>query len=96
LPHTINGLDSETESTLTADQDQVLVNGAVAKCCYMRAADRIESVNVAGDTPAQWITAARSFSAAFEAGLRRYQRRPTPTAEPSTAAWNDGYHNWQV
>ena len=28
VPHTINGLDSETESTLTAEQDEILTNGA--------------------------------------------------------------------
>jgi hypothetical protein len=96
LPHTINGLDSETESTLNADQDQVLVNGATAQCCYIRAADRIESVNVAGDTPAAWKNAGASFDAAFIRGLRRYTRRPIPTALPSTAAWNDRFTNWQV
>ena len=94
LPHTINGLDSETESTLNADQDQVLVQGSAAQCCLIRAADRIESVNVAGDTPAAWRTAAASFDAAFIRGLRRYQRRPAPSQSPDTRAWNDAYHNW--
>jgi len=94
LPHTINGLDSETESTLTADQDQVLVQGAVAQCCYIRSADRIESVNLANDTPEVWRNAGNTWAAAFGAGLRRYQRRPAPSQSADARAWNDAWHTW--
>ena len=95
LPHTVKDLDSETESTLNAAQDQVLVDGACAAACLIRASDRIEGVNLSPDAAAQWTRAAGNYAAAFTAGLVRYTRRSTPTQSPATSrAWNDQWHSW--
>ena len=84
--HIISGLDSEVESTLTTDQDQVLVDGACATACLIRAADRVETVNVNDRTPDQWRSTGQRFAEAFRLGLLRYQRRRTPKGNPDTRA----------
>lgn len=95
-PHTVQGLDSAAESTLSADQDQVLVDGACAGACFARAADRTETVNLNQGVPAEWRNTGNNFQIAFNLGLIRYQRRalPAPASFDSPRAWNDGFHSW--
>ena len=46
-PYTINGLDSATaSSTLPALYDVVLLDGAAWQACLVRAAGRIETINM--------------------------------------------------
>jgi hypothetical protein len=52
LPHTVSGLDGETESTLPAFYDEVLVDGACYYACYTRAVGRIENINLNQDVSA--------------------------------------------
>jgi hypothetical protein len=94
-PHTVNGLDSETESTMTADQDQVLVDGSCAAAIYIRAASRTETINLAPDVVKMYQLSAGRYAAAFAAGLLRYKARPMASSEPDTRAWNDAYHTWE-
>jgi len=94
LPHTINGLDTQVESTLDTDQEQTLIDGACAAACRIRAADRTETVNLDPDTVAEWRRNGGLYAEAFRLGLLRYKLRPTPAGAPDTRAWNDEWHNW--
>jgi hypothetical protein len=93
-PHTVNGLDSKTESTMTADQDQVLVDGSCAAAIYIRAASRTETINLAPEVVKMYQLSADHYAAAFATGLLRYTGRPKAASELDTRAWNDIYHTW--
>jgi hypothetical protein len=69
LPHTISGLDSATDSTLPAIFEVVLLDGAAWQACLIRAAGRIETINMNEEVPDPWITAASHFAQAFFIGL---------------------------
>lgn len=94
-PHTVNGLDSETESTMTTDQDQVLVDGSCAAAVYVRAASRTETINMAPEVVEMYQLSAAHYAAAFASGLLRYTGRPRAASELDTRAWNDAYHTWE-
>jgi hypothetical protein len=101
LPHTIEDLDSATEGTLTADQEQVLIVGAAAAACFIRATDRTETVNMNQGTAAEWCKTADVYTAEFRRGLIRYARRQAPNPAPNTPGmpgahdgWNDEWHRW--
>ena len=94
LPHTVNGLASETTSTLTADQDQVLIDGACADAIKARFLARVEKVNVSSQVLEGYRSAAASYEQAFTLGLRRYARRPAGVSQPSTARWADAWEGW--
>lgn len=93
-PHTLNGLDSATTSTLPAWRDQVLVDGACAFACANRATYLAESVNVNKDVVNELRKSAAHFNAQFIRGLADMAKEPSTVAEPSTAAWNDEYYGW--
>jgi len=95
IPHTINGLDSETESTPSVRLDQILVDGACAEAIAFRAASRIETINLQQAVSDNYREAMGHFRMAYEMGLSAYIRdRRAPVSEPNPAAWNDEYHNW--
>jgi len=97
IPHTISGLDSETESTPSARLDQVIVDGACAEALAFRAASRIETINLQQSVSDNYREIMGHFRMAYEMGLAAYQRdRRAPVSEPNTAAWNDSYHGWTV
>jgi hypothetical protein len=93
--HTVNGLDSETESTLKSWEDQVLLDGACYHAVFTRATSRIESINLSKNQSNNYREVASHFRAAFNAGLANIGRnKRAPVGEPDTRAWNDGYHGW--
>lgn len=95
-PHTINGLDSETESTIPAAHDQIIVDGAAWQAVMTRATARIETVNLSKDQSDNYREVASHFQTAFRLGLADAQRRKrAPVGEPDTRAWNDNYHSWE-
>lgn len=97
IPHTINGLDSETESTPSARLDQIIVDGACAEALAYRAASRVETINLQQQVSDNYREAMQHFRQAYELGLTAYIRdRRSPTSETSTAAWNDAYHTWTI
>ncbi len=94
--HTVSGLDSSTDSTLTADQDNVIVDGACVEALKIRAASRIETINLQQGVSDNYREVMVSFANAFEAGLRYYERR-TPAPSPNRqTAWNDEYYGWNL
>lgn len=93
--HTINGLDSATESTLLAKDDQAMVDGGAFFAIMIRATARIETVNVSEQQSDNYREIAGGFATAFAQRLNyAMQRRKAPVSEPDTRAWNDQYHTW--
>ena len=94
LPYTINGLDSETSSTLPALYDVVLLDGAAWQACLVRAAGRIETINMNEEVSKNFRLMAEHFKLSFELGLARLVLRRAPVGEPDQRAWNDEWHGW--
>lgn len=94
LNHTINGLDSATDSTLLSMHDQIIVDGACYHAIMIRAVARVESINLSQDQSDNYREVASHFRQAFQLGMTEAARRRAPVGEPDTRAWNDEYHNW--
>jgi len=94
LNHTINGLDSQVESTLRAEHDQIIVNGAAAWAIWTRGVARVETINLSQDQSDNYREMATRLYEAFEKGMDNAARRHSPVSEPDHRAWNDSYHYW--
>lgn len=92
--HTVSGLDSEVESTLTSDGDIVLVDGACWHALMIRAASRVETINLNKDVSDNYRDITAHFQNAFLNGLAVFARRRMAVGEPDRRAWNDEYHGW--
>jgi hypothetical protein len=93
--HTINGLDSETESTLDAQADVVLLDGAAAQACTIASAGKVEANNIDPQVAANYGKAATRFDLAFRSGIAALtRRRRIQRSVPDTRAWNDPWHEW--
>ena len=93
--HTINGLDSATESTMTAEADTVLLDAAAAQACTIAAAGKVMTNNLDPQAPANYRAAAALFSQSFEKGLTALaRRRRLQVSVRDLAAWNDEWHSW--
>jgi hypothetical protein len=90
-PYIINGLDSETDSTLPALYDVVLLDGAAWQACLIRSAGRIEAINMNIDVPVNFEKMAAIFKQSFELGMANLATRHFPRSEPTKAGWNDEY-----
>ena len=96
-PHTVSGLDSATESTLQTLWDAVLLDGACYYSCLMRAASRIEQVNLNANVPDPWQSIADHYQTAFQIGLTLAQQQPAarnPDKPWQPRVWNDQWHNF--
>jgi len=91
LPYTINGLDSETVSTLPALYDVVLLDGAAWQACLIRSAGTIETINMNIKVAENFAAMAAHFERQFKAGLKRLARRRAPVSEPDTRVWGDDW-----
>lgn len=88
-PYTINGLDSETVSSLPPLYDTVLLDGAAWKACLIRAAGRIETINMNAEVSKTFADMADHFRTAFESGVLQLSRRRFPTSLPQSHGWQD-------
>lgn len=95
IAHTVSGLDSATESTLPAWQDETLVMGAAAEALQSRAYARVEKINLNKDVSQNYKELAAIYKADFLASLRSISRKRAPVGEPDKRAWNDSYHTWE-
>lgn len=94
--HTINGLDSATDSTLLAKDDQAMVNGGAFYAIMIRATSRIETINLTPDQSDNYREIAGGFAAAFAARLAYATRtRKAAVSEPDQRAWGDRYSSWE-
>lgn len=89
LPYTINGLDSATDSTLPPLYDVVLLDGAAWQACLVRAAGRIETINMNEEVSKNFAIMADHFKLAFELGLARLGMRKFPVSQPDRRSWED-------
>lgn len=96
IPYTVNGLDSEIESTLPAFYDNTLIDGACYWACVIRSAGRIEPINLNKGVSENLSEVKEFYRKAFDQGLLQAARRKPPVSEPSTIAWNDEWHGWPV
>ncbi len=95
IAHTISGLDSATESTLTPIAEVVLLDGAAEQACIIAASGKVEANNLDPDVCDAYRKAASRFNSAFAAGLKALeQSHRAAVSIPSTSAWNDKWHEW--
>jgi hypothetical protein len=93
--HTINGLDSQVESTIPATYNQAMIDGGAFFSIFIRAIARVETINLSQDQTDNYREMAGSFGAMFAARMAKAARtRRAPVSEPDTRAWNDPYHAW--
>jgi hypothetical protein len=88
-PYTINGLDSETVSTMPALYDSTLLDGAGWIACLVRATGRIETINMNAGVTASFERMADHFRQAFETGLAALGLRRAARSVPLTTGWSD-------
>jgi hypothetical protein len=95
IPHTINGLDSETESTIPAWQTPTLVTGIAAEAARIRARSRTETINLSKDQSDNYLKQAGEMKAEYRTDLATMARKKkSAVGEPDTRAWNDHWHSW--
>jgi hypothetical protein len=95
LAHTVNGLDSATESTLNAQADVILLDAAGAQACAMAAAGKAEANNLDPATSANYLKAAARFDSAFILGIGAIKaRRRVQRSVPRSRTWEDPWHGW--
>lgn len=94
-PHTINGLDSETESTLPDSYDPILLDGAASVLCTMAATGTVEANNLDPNTSANYGKSGAMFKASYDLAIKTVsQQRLAPKGIPAARAWNDTWHTW--
>lgn len=87
-PHTINGLDNETETTIPAWLIPVLLTGIAAEALQIRARARTEKINLQKDVRAEYSASARELKAEYRESLRKLAaNKRGPVGEPDTRAW---------
>lgn len=93
-PHTISGLDGATNGVLTADQEQVLIDGACVEAINTRTASLVEGYNLSPHVIEEYKRASIAYEQAFNIGLQRYARRRPAVGAPDQASWQDEWHDW--
>jgi len=96
IPHTINGLDSQTESTIPAVHDDVLIDGACFYSLQIRSVGRVETINLNKNVSAELIAAKRYFRQAFDNGLALMASKKPQSAGLDSRAWNDNWYGWPI
>lgn len=95
LPHTINGLDSETESTLSALYDNILIKGAAGYACDIRSRGRVEQINLEDKVTPNYKELSKELISEYMMQINRIAKKNNmPTSLPDQSAWNDQYQDW--
>jgi hypothetical protein len=87
IPHTISGLDSQSESTLPAYFDDILIDGGCFYACQIRSAGRVETINLQQKVTENWLDLKRFYRTSFDRGLALMASRKSPVAEPDNYRW---------
>lgn len=93
-PHTVNGLDSATDSTLPSMHDQYLVHGAAYHSILIRSVARTETINLQQAVSKQYEQLAANYRKLFDAELLKMSAQQSAVGEPRTDAWDDEWHGW--
>ena len=96
IPYTVSGLDSETASTLPAFFDTILLAGVCYWSLLIRAAGRVETINLNQSVSESLDKLKATFRSAFDDALAKLSMQSVPVAEPRTDAWNDSFHGWPI
>lgn len=96
--HTINGLDSATESTLLAKDDQAMVVGGAFFAIAIRATARIETINLSQDQSDNYREMAGMYASAFQARMAKAARyRKSKVGEPDQRRWTEPHEErWDI
>jgi hypothetical protein len=74
-----------------------LLDGTCYYACFMRAASRIEVVNLNANVPDPWQSIAGHYQKAFQFGLILAAQQPAarlPDSPSAPRTWNDAWHNF--
>jgi hypothetical protein len=94
--HTINGLDSATESTIRDMDNQAMIDGGAFYSLMIRAISRVETINLSPEQTKTYQDMAGGFAAAFGQRVAyASKKRKAPVSEPDTRTWGDNYANWE-
>ncbi len=97
IHHTISGLDSETDSTMSLRYENILLIGARAEAMQIRAISRVEPINLQSEVTNTYRAQIQELRALFNNALAHLAFLMQPrTQEAATSGWNDSYHNWDV
>lgn len=86
-PQTINGLDSETTSTLPAWIDPLLVDGISWYSLITRGIARVEANNLSKSVPRDYSEMKTILKEAWTSGLAKLAKRAPVSSEKSNAHW---------
>ncbi len=95
-PHTINGLDSSLDSTLSDELNLAVIQGACFYSALSRAAAGVESNNIESEVTANWLKLANMWQRLFHVSLAPASHQPTARgeiAQVQQTAWNDAQHS---
>lgn len=96
IPQTIAGLDSETDSTLSAIYEQTLITGARAEAMHIRANSRVETINLQQKVSKNYLEQIEALRMRFLQELKIYADNRYPAVgTPADAAWNDAWYGWR-
>lgn len=87
LQQTINGLDSEVESTIPSHFNQAMIDGGAYFAIFVRAVSRVETINLSQDQSDNYREMAGYFGSAFALRMAQASRRKAPVSEPDTRRW---------
>lgn len=96
IPYTVNGLDSETASTLSAFLDTILLDGVCYWSLLIRATGRVETINLNQGVADSLDQLKDTFRKAFDDALGKLSGQMVPVAERRTDAWNDSFYGWPI
>lgn len=88
IPYTVSGLDSETESTLPAFYNDIIIDGACFYACQIRSAGRVETINLQQKVTENWLDLKRFYRTAFDKGLAIMAYKTLPVSEPDNSRWD--------
>lgn len=95
IAHTIDGLDSETTTTLQAVHENCLCNLAAGISVVIRANGKVETVNLNADVPAQYQRSWLLWKQAFDWALFKIQVKERMPVGKRLPGWDDDYHGWK-
>ena len=89
--HTINGLDSESTTTIPAEDEEVVVVGAGAYAAFQKARSAVATAGVSTETPEHWLRWASERMGEFNEALRRVRRRELLRIDKRVPMFTDGW-----
>jgi hypothetical protein len=88
-PHTINGLDSETESTIPTWQNEIIVIGGAANALLTRAFARVATINLNKEVSENYKELSKIYMQEFMASLIAIGKKKKPAVgEKPSYSWS--------